>query len=429
MLKFVSFLAEAAKPAKPKKEKAFNINDAKGKLYEILSGSHLIHGTHKSSAPNKFLSSYRDEEGKSPKEVHDYIKNKLDETHPGMYHQINKHAADAAEHMKKQLSADGHHTIHEGAWTSQSGDHHKFTGQHDANSDADVMVKTNKGPIGVSMKYGTNKDMNLRNNGLESLEKMAKLKDNELTKARSHHQSALEHLDIQSHEQYKKMRDEGTPQEKKVAAAADDSALNTQREMAKHLTNGLANNLSSEELRDYVKQRVAPETKFQHYRIHTRPDANNNATHHMSDVKDEADKLNHFEHLRVVPHKGGISAKIEGRRIGSDKYEPMLDQAIKKGSGPTKGFASSTKAPFLSKEYHGKPPSRETDTPKKVAKSFVQHVAAPAPAPAAPVKKKITPAAKPFPYPVSKDVPGSVWADKEAAGEVGGVKFKSKSEK
>jgi hypothetical protein len=68
----------------------------------------------------------------------------------------------------------------------------------------------------------------------------------------------------------------------------------------------------------------------------------------MSDMQDDAAKLDNFEHFRVVPHKGDtISYRIEGRRVGSDSYEPVLDQGIKKGSGPMKGFAGMTKAPFL----------------------------------------------------------------------------------
>lgn len=420
MHNFLSFLTEA----KTKKEKAFNLNDAKGKLYEILSGSHLIHGTHKSGKPNQFLSHYRDEEGKTPEDVHNYIKSKLDELHPGMYQQINQHAAEAAEHMRNTLAADGHHTIHEGAWTSQSGDHKRFTKVDDPNSDADVMVRTNKGHIGISMKYGSNKDMNLRNNGLEALEKMAKLKNNELTKARSKHQKNLEELGIESHDQYKKMRDEGTPKEKQTAAAADESALAAQREMAKHLTHGLATNLNSEELRQYVKDRISPKTKFQHYRMHTRTNDSGGASHHMNDIQDDASKLDHFEHFRVVPHTGGISVKIEGRRIGSTKYEPILDQAIKKGNGPTKGFASTTKAPFASKAFDKNkpstatsPPSREVAPPvkKKPVQSFSQHVVKPMNKP------------KKTGYGVAGDNPDSPMHN-WASGEVAGSKFKSKSE-
>ena len=103
-------------------------------------------------------------------------------------------------------------------------------------------------------------------------------------------------------------------------------------------------------LRSYVRDTIAPETKFQHFRIHTRPDAKGNASHHMSDMQDDAAKLDAFDHFRVVPHKGDtISYRIEGRRKGSDSYEPVLDQGIKKGSGPMKGFAGMTKAPFLTK--------------------------------------------------------------------------------
>jgi hypothetical protein len=280
------------------------------------------------------------------------------------------------------------------------------------------------------MKYGGNKDMNLRNNGLDSLEGMAKLKNGELTGARENHQKKLEDLDIQNHDQYKQMRDEGTPQEQKVAAAADESALNTQREMAKHLTNGLANNLNSEELRQYVKDRVAPETKFKHYRIHTRTNSSGGATHHMNDIQDDAAKLDHFEHFRVVPHKGGISAKIEGRRIGSDKYEPVLDQAIKKGSGPTKGFASTTKAPYASKAY-GPAPKRETEPvktvgPKRVKQSFVQRTAAAAKKPAAqaPVAAPKRPLKKVAPVTSSPDEDR---LDNEA-GAIGGHRWLNRSE-
>jgi hypothetical protein len=354
MFKFAEYLMEAAKKAKKEKPKEFNVNDAKGKLYEILTGSHLQHGTHKDGHPNKFLSHFRDEEGKTPQDVHDYIKRELDIRHPGMYNEISRHSRDAAHHIRGELARQGHHTIHETAWTSQAGDHNRFTGEEDPNSDADVMIKTNKGPVGLSLKYGGSKDMNLRNNGLESLETMSGLKGGEIQKERTKHQQWMQNAGVTSHEEYKRMRDEGTPKEKKLAAAADDSALVAQRNMAGHLTRGISQ-YNSDQLKDYVRERIAPKTKFQHFRVHTRPDASGASTHHMGDVQEEAKKLDNFAELRPVAHTGGISAKIEGRRHGSDRYEPILDQAIKKGSGPTKGFASATKAPFLSKSDAPKP--------------------------------------------------------------------------
>ena len=154
MIKF-SELLEAKKPPK---EKEWNLNDAKGKLFEILSGSHLHKGTSEAGSPNEFLKHYRDEEGKSPKEVHDYIKRELETRNPGMYQEINRHAAEAAQHLRDQLAAHGHTKIHETAWTSQKGDHGRFTKDtlgreiHDPNSDADLMVHTENGPVGLSFE-------------------------------------------------------------------------------------------------------------------------------------------------------------------------------------------------------------------------------------------------------------------------------------
>jgi hypothetical protein len=362
MLKFYEFinleedfLDEAKKKSK---KKEFNLNDAKGKLFEILAGSHLHHGTSSSGSPNGFLSHFRDEEGKRPQEVHDYIKSELDTRNPGMYEQINQHAMEAASHMRDQLAQFGHKKIKETAWTSQSGDHHRFTGEHDPASDADVMVKTEKGPIGISMKYGGSKNMNLRNNGLEELERIGGLKPGDLTELRSQHMTRARALGIESHDDYKEKKERGD----KSAKAAEDSATQAQKEMAKRMSGGLAAQHArqgNEFLRSYVADRIAPQTTYQHFRIHSRP-VGNGVEHHMTDMKDDAEKLKDFEDFRVAPHSGGISFRIEGRRKGSDSFETVLDQAIKKGSGPMKGFASTTKAPFLSRS--GPPKAKGTSS-------------------------------------------------------------------
>jgi hypothetical protein len=105
-------------------------------------------------------------------------------------------------------------------------------------------------------------------------------------------------------------------------------------------------------------------------------------------MQDDSAKLDDFEHFRVVPHTGGISVKIEGRRRGkrddgSDHpYEPILDQAIKKGSGPMKGFASTTKAPFLTKKDKGKAlvaPNQNTAPARKAKAPVMAAPVAPAP--------------------------------------------------
>lgn len=362
MLKFSELLVEA-REKKPKKPKEFNVNDAKGKLYEILMGSHL-HGTFTKGHENegKFLQHYRDEDGKRPEDVHNYLRDELEKREPGAYNEIMRHAGEGAQHLRDQLAAHGHHNINQVAWTSQKGDHKRFTGEDDPASDADLMVKTENGPIGLSLKYGKSKDMNLRNPGLETLENAAGLQPGELAKMREDHYARVRKIGIRDHEHYKDMRYHGDDQDKAKAADADESALYTQKMMAKRIADGLTAKTSaigpdgnlmttpegSEYLRNYVKNTIAPKTTYQHFRLHTRPDGKGGAAHHMSDMQDDAARLDDFRDFRVVPHNGKtISYRIEGRRHGSDNYEPVLDQGIKKGSGPMKGFAGMTKAPFL----------------------------------------------------------------------------------
>lgn len=349
MLKFSEILLEA-KEKKPKKPKEFNVNDAKGKLYEILLGSHLHHGTNDDGSAKGFLQHYRDEDGKRPQDVHNYLRDELEKREPGAYDEINRHAAEGSQNLKDQLMAHGHHEVRETAWTSQKGDHKRFTGEDDPASDADLMVKTENGPIGLSLKYGKTKDMNLRNPGLETLENAAGLQPGELAKMREDHYARARKIGVRDHEHYKAMRYHGDAEDKGKAADADASALYTQKMMAKRVADGLTARSAADPdfLKSYVKDTIAPRTMYQHFRLHTRPDGKGGATHHMSDMQDDAARLDDFDHFRVAPHNGQtISYRIEGRRNGSDTYEPVLDQGIKKGSGPMKGFAGITKAPFL----------------------------------------------------------------------------------
>ena len=423
MFKFSEMLSEA-REKKPKKEKEFNVNDAKGKLYEILAGSHLHHGTSKGGSPNAYLQHYRDEDGKRPEEVHNYLKDELEKRHPGMYDEINKHAIEGAQHVRDQLAAHGHAKIHEAAWTSQKGDHKRFTGEDDPASDADLMVRTENGPIGLSLKYGASKDMNLRNPGLKTLENAAGLNPGELAQMRENHYAMARRIGVRDHEHYKALL-KGATEDRNKAAEADASALFTQKAMAKKISDGLAARAERdpEFLRSYVRDTIAPKTKFQHFRIHTRPDAKGNSTHHMSDMQDDAAKLDAFDHFRVVPHGGDtISYRIEGRRKGSESYEPVLDQGIKKGSGPMKGFAGMTKAPFLTK-VDKKKGSLPTPTAAPV-----ENKPAAAPIPAKTISKP-----KPTPsYGIAADNPDSPmhnWKGSNTSGEHGGFNFYADHEK
>jgi len=336
MLNFSTFLFEGAK------NKEFNFNDAKGKLFEILAGSHIKHGSDKSGNPAAFLTHYRDENGSSPQGVHDYIKKELDKRNPGMYDQINAHARQAAERARDYLRSQGHHTINEVAWTSQKSDHKSFTGIEDKNSDADIMLQTNKGPIGVSLKYGTQKNPNLRNPGLDSIEQLAGLKKGSITGLYNTHQQNIRDLGFTgsqgaNHAEFK--ANKSSP----ASVAAVGSGLRTRREIAKVWQNGYAG-MNSKQLRETIVSLVSPETKFDHFRLHTRPTASG-VDHHIGHIQDDVrNSLDNYAEFKAVPHSGsGISVQILGRHHGSDEFHPVITHGVKGTSGPMQGMNGTTK--------------------------------------------------------------------------------------
>jgi hypothetical protein len=335
MFNFSQFLSEGAK------NKEFNVNDAKGKLFEILAGSHIKHGSDNSGKPAAFLTHYRDENGSSPQAVHDYIKRELQKRHPGMYEQINDHAREAAQRAKDYLKSQGHHTVNEVAWTSQKADHKSFTGVEDANSDADIMLHTNKGPIGVSLKYGTQKNPNLRNPGLDSIEQLAGLKKGAITGLYNQHQKNVRDLGFtgsqgDNHEEFKANKNS------KKAVAAVDSGLRTRREIARSWQNGYAR-MNSDQLREKIVSLVSPETKFEHFRMHTRPTAAG-VGHHIGHIQDDIrNALSNYAEFKALPHSGsGISVQILGRHHDSDEFHPVITHGVKGTSGPMKGMNGTT---------------------------------------------------------------------------------------
>ena len=381
MLSFSNFLTEGRKAEFELK----NTEDAKGKLFEILSGSYLLHGTHpQTGIPKKFLEHYRDEDGFRPQEVHNKIKTALEKLSPGMYEDVVKHSQQAAEHLKEQLANRGVQNVHHLAWTSQKGDHERFTGVDDPNSDADLMVKgSDQGgkmidPIGLSMKYGKQKDPNLRGNGLDALEKIAGLKKGDLEGLREAHYDHIRNLGLATGKagdaEYKSLAKENHP----TAASIDEHSLNTQKEMSRRFTEGLAKH-SSDKLRESIKNIISPETKYLHIRHHTQVNNNGTVNHETHDIQDHANNvLNNFEEFRVRPHTGGISTVIEGRRRGSDGFEKAMEIGMKKTrtfSG--RGFNSFTKAPML-REGRKTKTSKSTTPEIKAAPTKVKKTPKPA---------------------------------------------------
>lgn len=364
MIRFSNFLTEKRQA----EEKLKNVEDAKGKLFEILAGSYLLHGKHpKTGMPNKFLEHYRDEDGFRPQEVHDKIKDALDTLSPGMYEQVLKHSHDAAQHLTGELQKRGYNNLNNLAWTSQKGDHERFTGVDDPNSDADLMLKGSnaKGkildPAGLSMKYGKQKDPNLRGNGLDALEQIAGLKKGDLEGLRDEHYSHIRKNGIQSgvsgDAQYKALAAQNHP----TAQSIDDHAIGTQKEMSRRFAEGLGKK-SSEDLRNAIRGIIAPETKYLHMRHHTQVGNDGNANHETHNIQDHANKiLDDYEEFRVRPHTGGISTVIEGKRKGANDFERAMEIGMKKTrtfSG--RGFNSFTKAPMLRE-------GRKTKTKKAAA--------------------------------------------------------------
>ena len=130
-------------------------------------------------------------------------------------------------------------------------------------------------------------------------------------------------------------RDSDDPLHQEAVAKAEDSAYQAQKNMSKQMSDSLGK-MKPDQLKDYISNVISPENKFTHYRMHTRPASDENfsaVSHHMEDTQKGRDLLNSFSDLRAKPHGNGITFQIEGKRHGSEKYEPVLDQAIKKGSG------------------------------------------------------------------------------------------------
>lgn len=322
-------------------------NDDKGKLFELLHAKHM-------HPEKQFPTHYRDEiSGKSPEETHNGIKARIT---PAEYKTIDRHASSSAERMRTHLSEQGHNPEHltHVAWTSNGAkDVAKFTGKDDPHNDSDVMYrfthpKTGKTThAGVGLKYGSQKEPNIRNPGLESLEKMTGAKT--LVGRFAKHKkkiAALGYNESSAEKNHEKWKKEKTSVRGK---AADASKLETTRGMAKDIHKALSQK-SSDELKDYVRGIVAAKTAHPVYRMHARTshnEAGSNVTHHIDEpTKDIENHLSQFSELHMdKKHSGGISVVIRGKRKSDGKSVPVLNHAIKGVSGPMKGLAATTKLP------------------------------------------------------------------------------------
>jgi hypothetical protein len=354
-------------------------NDDKGKLHELLLAKHLH--------PKKQLPSHHRSESENPDhagtptQVHDKLKKKMSEHE---YNQIDHHAKQTAKAVMDHLKEKGHipkdHVVHDIHWTSnrdtekKAGDHEKTTGTKDVNSNADLIIthrhKSDKKAehkhfIGVSAKYGSQKP-NYKNPGLESLEKHAGHAPGHYTKIQKKHESNMaksgypgtqaarhkqykEDKKVLDHEQSEHKEEHGSldnykpkhPQAKR-AHAAEQSALDTRKKMAREHEKGLSKK-NDKELRDHVADLVSPATVHHHIVAHSKTKTDGSADSHVSDSHDVAhEHLHKFENLHVK--KGaGISATIHGKNKNTGKTGPVATIGFKGTSGPHKGTNGTVK--------------------------------------------------------------------------------------
>jgi hypothetical protein len=204
MLNFKSFLKEETDLLIERALSQDLESDDKGKLHELLLAKHLhadkqLPMHHRSESENE-------EHAGTPQQVHDRLKKKIGDA---AYNEIDSHAKDTAEALKRDLAAQGHIGDHahigDVHWTSNAdkpnvaGDHEKTTGVKDVNSNADLILtlKDKEGKTvgyhGVSAKYGSN-EPNYRNPGLDSMEKTAGIEKGSLKALTDAHHKHMESL-------------------------------------------------------------------------------------------------------------------------------------------------------------------------------------------------------------------------------------------
>lgn len=315
------------------------LHNDRGKLFELLHAKYMH--------PFEELSThYRDEEGKSPKSIHDNIQSKISEE---QYERIDRHARESAKKMKQHLREEGYDTdnITQVAWTSNgASDVKKFTGEEDPNNDSDVMYRFDDpetGEIafaGASLKYASSKDPNIRNPGLGSLEESVGASN--LISSFEKHKAKMRELGYTGtvKENHEKWKSEKTSER---GRKAEQNKLQTCREIAKNI-HGALKKKTSIQLENYIRDIVSPETRHPVYRLHSQI-SESHATYHIDNPILGIDShLNQFSELLVDSvHSGGTSVVIRGRKKDSGEIYKVLDHNIKGVSGPHRGIVATTK--------------------------------------------------------------------------------------
>lgn len=390
-----SFLVEAAASSELD-------NDDKGKLHELLLAKYL-HPDKQLPTHHRSASEVEGHAG-TPQQVHDKLKRKVGSE---AYAEVDKAAQSSAKELMAHLKKEGH--IHENSqigdvhWTSNrdtatsKGDHEKTTGVKDVNSNADLILtlKNKKGEVigyhGVSAKYGTNKEPNYKNPGMESLEKMADLKPGTISQTLAPHHEDMAKLGYtgtveERHAKYKadtmgidKVKSEKKrfdtllatgrklkrsehilhdhlnrfagaydqapdkqnflDQAKRRATMAEESGRASRALVAGKITKGLAKK-SDPELRKIIGESVSPPTVIPHTVVHSH--INKETGESTPIIKNAEDigkeHLDKFEGLHVAKDKAGGSVTVRGYDKGTKKLTNVATWGLKSQSGPHKNI-------------------------------------------------------------------------------------------
>lgn len=387
MLRFKQFIAEGfdylfeAKKSDTTSDAAAdenkNADNPKGVAYEIDTGN-AIKGMTVGGEMTHHRANAREvggrEVGGHPKQVRKKIAGMIG---PKASKQVKEHSTQAAEALINHLTKTGKiggksgNKVQDVFWTSNrdtvnkkgektSGDHHKTTGIHDPNSNADIIIRTKNTKTGkvdhvpMSLKYGVTKNPNYRNAGLDSLEKQAGVKEGTYTNIMKDHNAATEKMGYKGsqkerHAQYKLdvAQRKVSPKSKaaKRADAAEASSLESRKKIAAIHRTALSTK-SDSELRDLIRSNVSAKTVIPHMVMHTHVASDGSVTHHIHDADHLVENhLAQHKDLHVKPNGDGISVTIHGTHKKTGKVVPVATQTIKASSGPHKGAAGTFSLP------------------------------------------------------------------------------------
>ena len=382
-------------------------SDDKGKLHELLLAKYL-HPNQQLPEHHRSMSEIEGHAG-TPTQVHDKLKAKIGEE---AYNEIDSHAQSTAKALIDHLKKNGHInkdiSIGDVHWTSnrdmpnKPGDHEKTTGVKDVNSNADIIatLKDKKGNIvgyhGISAKYGTNKEPNYKNPGMDTLEKMSGLESGTINKMMQKHHNDMEKLGYNGvvddrHAKYKidvmgpdKAKEEkarldtlvktgrklsgkekylhsnldtylkaykGSSDKAGFLAAAkervntsEDSARGARAAVAKRITDSLddktkATGNQDKALRNMLKEHLSPPTVIPHTVAHSWVQEEGSSVPIVKNAESVAnDHLDKFEGLHVAKDKAGGSITIRGYNKATNKLTNVATYGLKSQSGPHKNI-------------------------------------------------------------------------------------------